>query len=129
MVIGNYDIEQIYRAMYGIAKKCVSKVFTSDRPSSTDTALASFIVVSLPTSITNELALGFTTAKFQIFVKDTTAGLENISGISSIKKALYGQLPVTIDNKWNFTDPMFLQIGSDGKGFHVYSITTSLTIL
>ena len=67
MVIGNYDIEQIYRAMYGIAKKCVSKVFTSDRPSSTDTALASFIVVSLPTRITNELALGFTTAKFQIF--------------------------------------------------------------
>ena len=70
MELGSYDIEKIYRVMYGIAKKCVPYVYTSERPSSTSTSMTKFISVSIPTRTENFLALGETTAKFQIFVKD-----------------------------------------------------------
>jgi hypothetical protein len=128
MDTGNYDIEQIIKAMYDMGKKCVSRVF-SDRPVATDDALKSFMVTKLPTRITDYLALGFSTAKFQFYVKDRDSGLEDLTEASRIQKALINQLPCTIDKKWNFTDPIFLSLGSDGKGFHVYSITTSLIIL
>jgi hypothetical protein len=128
MEIGNYNIEDILKAMYVMAKKCVSKVFT-DRPSSTDSALKSFIVVKLPSRMSSDLVLGFTTAKFQIYVKDKDSGLEDTTTASTIHKDILAQLPCTIDDKWNFSEPVFLSQGSDGKGFHVYSITTSLIIL
>src|SRR5574344_73286 len=128
MELGSYDIEKIYRVMYGIAKKCVPYVYTSERPSSTSTSMTKFIAVSIPTRTENFLALGETTAKFQIFVKDDNRGLEDCTTFSTIQKGMYAQLPYN-DGVYLFSSPVFQHMGSDGKGFHVYNITTSLTIL
>ena len=128
MELGSYDIEKIYRVMYGIAKKCVPYVYTSERPSSTSTSMTKFIAVSIPTRTENFLALGETTAKFQIFVKDDNRGLEDCPTISTIQEGMYAQLPYN-DGFYLFSSPVFQPMGSDGKGFHVYNITTSLTIL
>lgn len=129
MDIGNYDIEKILMAMYGIAKKCVTKVFTSERPSATVEALDRFIVISLSGNISNHLALGEATAKFELFIRDRKSGLEDTSSVSEIQRLLYDQLPCTVEDKWMFSSPMLIPIGSDGKGFHVYTVISNLIIL
>jgi hypothetical protein len=128
MDIGNYDIEKILKAMYDMAKKCVTMVYTS-RPQTTPDNIDSFMIVSLPNDIENDLALGFTTAKFQFFVRDKDNDIENLDTASNIQRLMIAQLPCEIENKWQFSVPIFQTLGSDGKGFHAYKITTTLTIL
>src|SRR5574344_1271336 len=122
MELGSYDIEKIYRVMYGIAKKCVPYVYTSERPSSTSTSMTKFIAVSIPTRTENFLALGETTAKFQIFVTEDNMGLEDCTPTSTLQKGMCAQPPYH-DGVYLVASPVFQAMGGDGKGFHVYNIT------
>jgi len=123
-----YDIQKIYKVMYEMAKKVAPKVYTSDRPKATTDKPDGFIVVSLPNGYRDKLALGTGTAKFQLFIRDTKTGLENLDLLTEWQKGILEQLPCTVDG-YQFFNPIIIPMGGDQKGFHVYSITTNLIII
>lgn len=124
-----FDIKTIYKAMYDMAKKVCKYVYTSDRPEATKSKPEAFCVLVLPSGLSDYLALGTATAKFELYIRDRDNGTEDLDVLSKCQDGLLSQLPCTTENGYQFNSPYIVPYGSDGKGFHLYSIITNLIII
>ena len=80
-----------------------------------------FVVVSLPTSITNmtvgNCGMTRTTCRIEIFVRDKD-GQENIDRLDELTGKIESIFPITGDGMIA-SEPSVIMEGSDGNGFHV----------
>lgn len=125
----NYDIQKIELALAEavLAGKVSEKVFKGQRPSIAK-GMTDFIVVSVPTSLTDLAAYGRCTARIEMFVKNDSNGLKNSTKFSLMFAKLCEIFP--IENNTYLFDmyPTIIPLGNDHEGFHVQAININTII-
>lgn len=137
------SIKEILQGLKDKALTVCSKVYTQERPTATDDGLASFIVVSVPTSLYEEIegmSIGWwthTAVQFEIYTKDKATAANpnqmNIPKSDSMFCDIMNLFPFTIQGQdvvYNVKSPEVLLVGrSDGNGFHFTLIQATLTTI
>lgn len=125
----NYDIQKIELALADavLAGKVSEKVFKGQRPSIAED-MTSFVVVSVPTSLTDLAAYGRCTARIEMFVKNDAAGLKNSTKFSNMFAKLCEIFPIQNNTYLFDMHPTIIPLGNDNKGFHVQAINITTTI-
>lgn len=130
MTAGNYNIEEITKAIYQAMSGVSANIFTS-RPDTVPTAMSDFVVVSLPTRVNDRLALGDTICRISLFAKNNIVNnipYENILKLQTMQDAVYAKLPIKT-SKYMIERPVVFKGGSDKLGFHILHIQLDVTIL
>ena len=131
MTPGGYNIKTILQALYAAVKDVAEARYVTERPSATSEPTDTFCVVAAPVRIYNHLAYGDTTCRISLYAKDIVStnrgGTENGNALGEMLERVYGILPIVTDN-YTFTFQTMVDEGSDGVGFHVWSVLLKLTI-
>lgn len=125
----NYDIQKIEKALCDAVQYggLSTNVFRGQRPSKTD-GMSSFIVVSVPTSLRDQSALGQCTSRIEIFVRNMSNGLKNSDMFSIIFEKLDSIFPIIHDTFLFNMYPTIIPLGNDNEGFHVQAININTII-
>ena len=136
------NISDILQVMYETALTVSKRVELQERPSSTDTSSADFIVVELPSAISDmeeaqDGGYGYynTTGQFTVFVKDKKSAKNpnaiSVKTLSRIVSELMGKFPVKDEKRSvKLRRPRVLIPGqSDERGYHYSVIQCDITTL
>lgn len=125
----NYDIQEIEAALASFVKSTglSQSVFEGQRPSNKMSA-ASFLVVSVPTQITDQRALGSCISRIEIFVQNDEQGLKKGKVFSSIYKKLINAFPIIHDKYLFDIHPSLIPLGNDKDGYHVQALNINTLI-
>lgn len=125
----NYDIQKIEKAIYDavLSGKVSANIFRGQRPSIAED-MTDFVVVSVPTSITDLSVYGRCTARIEMFVKNDSIGLKNSTRFSIMYAKLCEIFPIQNDTYLFDTYPTIIPLGNDNEGFHVQAININTLI-
>lgn len=125
----NYDIQKIESALADVllSGNVASKIYKGQRPSKAD-SITDFIVVSVPTSLTDMATHGMCTSRIEVFVKNDANGLKNSTKFSLIFTKLCGIFPIQNDTYLFDIYPTIIPLGNDNEGFHVQAININTII-
>ena len=125
----NYDIQEIEAFLAEFVKTtgASQNVFEGQRPSNSVT-LPSFIVVSVPTSVSDLAAYGSCTSRIEMFVQNDKQGLKKGKVFSSMYRKLAQSFPITHDKYLFDTHPTIIQLGNDDDGYFVQAININTLI-
>lgn len=126
----NYDIQHIESALADYVKSInLSKyVFEGQRPSKTTEAMATFIVVSVPSGVIDLAAYGSTTARIEMFVSNNADGTKKSKVFSTMHQKLAQSFPIRHDKYLFDTHPTILSLGNDGNGYHIQALNIHILI-
>lgn len=136
------NIGDILEVMYETARTVSKRMELQERPSSTDTSSADFIVVELPSAISDmeeaqdgEYGYYVTTGQFTVFVKDKKSAKNpnaiSVKTLSRIVSELMGKFPVKdTARSVKLRRPRVLIPGqTDERGDHYSVIQCEITTL
>lgn len=125
----NYDIQEIEAALaaFVLDAGVSSNVFQGQRPSN-KMSVASFIVVSVPTQITDLSAYGSCIGRIEMFVQNDERGLKKGKVFSSMYRKLVNAFPINHDKYLFDIHPSIIQLGNDKDGYHVQAININTLI-
>lgn len=125
----NYDIQKIEKALADVvlAGGISAKVFKGQRPSIAK-EMTDFVVVSVPTSLTDLAAYGRCTSSIKMFVKNESNGLKNSTKFSLMYTKLCSIFPIQNDTYLFDVNPTLVSLGNDNEGFHVQAININTII-
>lgn len=136
------NIGDILEVMYETARTVSKRVELQERPSSTDTSSTDFIVVELPSAISDmeeaqdgEYGYYVTTGQFTVFVKDKKSAKNpnaiSVKTLSRIVSELMGKFPVKdTARSVKLRRPRVLIPGqTDERGYHYSVIQCEITTL
>lgn len=134
------DMVDILEVMYDTAMQVCNNVYIQNRPASTSTKNDKFIVVELPSAITdNEISQDgsyndfSTTGQFTIFVKDRSSSKNSnatpIVKANELANSLKGLFPVKdVERSVKLRRPrIMIPSVSDDRGFHYTVIQCDIT--
>lgn len=128
---GGYNIKTILQVLYAAVKDVAEARYVTERPNATSQPTDTFCVVAAPVRIYNHLAYGDTTCRISLYAKDIVStnrgSQENGNALGAMLERVYAILPIVNDN-YTFTLQTIVDEGSDGIGFHVWSVLLNLTI-
>ena len=131
MTPGGYNIKTILQVLYAAVKDVAEARYVSERPNATSTPTDTFCVVAAPVRIYNHLAYGDTTCRISLYARDMVStnmgSTENGNKLGEMLERVYAILPIVNDN-YTFTLQTVVDEGSDGVGFHVWSVILNLII-
>lgn len=131
MTPGGYNIRTILQALYAAVKDVAEARYVTERPNATSVPKDTFCVVAAPVRIYNHLAYGDTTCRISLYARDIVStnlgSTENGNALGAMLERVYAILPIVNDN-YTFTLQTVVDEGSDGLGFHVWSVMLNLTI-
>ncbi len=133
-------VEDLYKAMY-YPLSDVGKVYLQDRPSAVKDSTDEFLVVELPSGISEvemgqdgEYGLYSTTAQVLVFVKDNISASNpnqlSVTRLSELCAAVMGKFPI-VDKERDVTlskPRLMINAASDERGFHYSVIQSKLTM-
>lgn len=123
------DIKQIYFDLGNAVKGICDKIYSRNRPKAVDTKIGSYIVVSVPYTITNN-EMNYdgsyndytTTIQIEVYVRDKASSANpngfNTSEMGEKVKAVLERFPISTDNIV-VTRPNVAIQADDGAGFSV----------
>lgn len=119
----NYDIQKIEKVLADVVLTGAvsTKVFKGQRPSVAKD-MTDFIVVSVPTSLTDLATYGRCTSRIEMFVKNDSNGLKNSTKFSLMFAKLCDIFPIHNDTYLFDIYPTIIPLGNDHEGFHVQAI-------
>lgn len=133
--------EDIRKTMGKQALKVCKNVYPQDRPNATTDKLTSFIVVSLPYSVSNKI-LGEDddwwldqTVVYEIYVADKTSANNpkqlDDKTMKQLREALYATFPLfDANNEFKIVRPRtVIPASSDGNGYHYTRIQAKMTTM
>ena len=103
------------------------KTYVGTRPSKGFEHYNDFIVVSFPNMVLDNLAIGDTMCRIDLFAKDLQNGIKNLSRLSQMQSAVYDRLPLTNEH-YLIGTPRPIQRGRDTLGYHCVSIICNVLI-
>lgn len=131
MTPGGYNIKTVLQVLYAAVKDVAEARYVTERPNATSEPTDTFCVVAAPVRIYNHLAYGETTCRISLYARDivtTNRGSqENGNALGAMLERVYAILPLVTSN-YTFTFETMIDEGSDGVGFHVWTILLKLTI-
>lgn len=126
----NFDPQKIEKTLVqAIISGDVSKsIFEGKRPNVNDTKMTDFVVVSVPTNISDLNALGRCAVRIELFAKNLSNGEKNSAKLSLMYSKLLSVFPIK-DNTYLFdNNPTIIPLGDDGYGYYVNAIQIQTTI-
>lgn len=125
----NYDIQEIEKALveFIASTGLTQPVYEGQRPSN-NVSMASFFVVSVPTSISDIAAYGTCTARIEMFVKNTSDGLKQSKVFSNMYRKISESFPIKNEKYLFDIHPSIIQLGNDKDGYHVQAININTII-
>lgn len=137
------SIKEILQGLKTNALTVCDTVYTQTRPSATNKKLNSFIVVSLPAALSEEIIGAVldwwvhTIVYFEIYVKDKSTSANpdqvNIPESDKLITDVVNLFPIIIQGKehtYTIADPDVMYFGRpDGNGFHETLIQATLTTI
>lgn len=131
MTPGGYNIKTILQVLYAAVKDVAEARYVTERPNATSQPTDTFVVVAAPVRIYNHLAYGDTTCRISLYARDIVStnrgSQENGNALGAMLERVYAILPIVNEN-YTFTFQTMVDEGSDGIGFHVWSVLLKLTI-
>lgn len=128
MITDNYDIQKLEDTLATTFAGVSSNIYKGQRPSSVNTSLPEFVVVSVPTSLNDLAAYGSCACRIELFVKNKTDGTKNSVLLTTLAKKVRQVFPI-IHNDYLFDNyPRLLILGNDGNGYHVHAFQFQATI-
>ena len=128
---GGYNIKTILQVLYAAVKDVAEARYVTDRPNATSQPTDTFVVVAAPARIYDHLAYGNTICRISLYARDIVStnrgSTENGNALGAMLERVYAILPIVTEN-YTFTYQTMVDEGSDGVGFHVWSILLNLTI-
>lgn len=109
-------LQSLYTTLSGI-----SKVYTTNRPSSTPESLKNFIVVDLAGTMRDRNAYQDAPLRIDLFQKEFQGGVEDVLGMDNLYKSVIELFPI-VNDTFSAISPRLVAGGSDGKGFHYLMI-------
>lgn len=103
----------------------ISKVYTSNRPVTVDTALKNFIVVDLAGTMKDQNAYQEASLRIDLFQKEFSGGVEDVNGMDTLYKSVIGLFPI-VTEKFTAISPRLVSGGNDGKGYHYLMIYANI---
>ena len=119
----NFDIGKIEDVLATVIKNgnVSAKVFKGQRPN-VDNTMNDFVVVSVPTRVTDRGALGRCTCRIELFAKNLSNGEKNGTKLSLMYSKLIEIFPIKDDTYLFDIYPITIPLGNDGYGFNVIAI-------
>lgn len=99
-----------------------NNVYKGQRPNTTDTKMADFVVVSLSSNVTDLAALGRCTCRIELFAKNLSNGEKNGAKLSILYTKLREVFPILDDTYLFDINPSIIPLGDDGYGYNVIAI-------
>lgn len=126
----NYDIQKIEDVLAEYVKNIglSSKIFKGQRPNNVDTGMSDFVVVSVPSSITDKSAYGECICRIEMFVKNLSNGTKNGVKFSLMYQKLVDTFPIDSDTYLFDIHPSVIQLGNDKNGYFVQAININTII-
>lgn len=126
----NYDLQKIEAVLAEkVKEKELSKyVFKGQRPSKVDTSMSDFIVVSVPSVLSDMNAYGRCTSRIEIFVKNLSDGTKNSTMLSLKFEKLNQLFPIENDTYLFDIYPTIIPLGNDKEGYNVIAININTLI-
>ena len=119
---------EVLQSLYELAADITPNRFITTRPNAVGEQMEEFLLIRLPQAIYDQ-GDTYQTSRGQIvvFARDIQGGLENTFRLEEIQQAVMGLFPI-VEKRYSATDPILLNGGSDGAGFHSLIIQFSITI-
>lgn len=119
-----FDIQAIEKILKDavMAGNVSQNVFEGERPSNLSTSLNDFVVVSVPSAITDLMAFANTRCRIEMFAKNNQNGSKNGKKLSSMYTKLCDIFPIDSRAYIFNINPTIIPLGNDGNGFHVHAI-------
>lgn len=126
----NLDIQKIEKALADAVKagSISDNIFQGQRPNTVTDGMADFIVVSVPSAVSDQAAYGQCTCRIEVFVKNLSSGLKNSSKFSIIFSKLNNIFPIKHNNYLFDIFPSIIPLGNDGNGFFVQAVNIQTLI-
>lgn len=126
----NYDIQKIEQVLAEAVKAggLSENVFQGQRPNTGTEAMNDFIVISVPTPLVDQWAIGQCSSRIEIFVKNLSKGLKNSPRFSVMFTKLNNIFPITHKDYLFDIYPAIIPLGNDNNGFHVQAININTII-
>jgi len=124
---GNYDIKKLYQTLDTVFTEVSTNRFITNRPPQVDAKMDSFVVISLPTRLYNNLGCGDVTARISLFAKDIKNAYPNTPVLDTMYTTAIGCFPYT-DASYQFLTPIAIDGGGDKLGYHIWHIQFRILI-
>lgn len=126
----NYDIQKIEQVLADSVKMggVSENIFQGQRPNTGTDGMNDFIVVSVPSPVVDQWAIGQCTSRIEMFVKNTSKGLKNSPRFSVMFTKLKNIFPITHNNYLFDIYPSIIPLGNDNNGFHVQAVNINTII-
>lgn len=120
---------EVLQSLYGLTADISENRFITTRPPSAPEHMQDFLLIRLPQGIRDR---GDTYqkawAQIAVFVRDVQGGLENTLRLDEIQQSVMDLFPI-VTELFHGKNPILLDGGTDGAGFHSVIIHFSITIL
>lgn len=117
-------LEVLKSHMVGVSER----IDVGSRVSKRQEHCSDFVVVSFPNRVLDNLAIGTTYCRIDLYAKDLQSGVENLSRLSQMQTEVYDRLPIS-DKEYIISNPQTIQMGRDTLGYHCVSIICNVIIL
>lgn len=131
------NLKGLYYGIAGKVKDVCDKTYYMDRPTSVDSKVNTYLVISLPSGIVNkelnpagDYNFYSTTIALEVYVRDKMSASNPVAvnlGVMDEKvKKILAAFPIDVDGLF-VTRPQVVMQDNDGSGFHVTFIRARLT--
>lgn len=121
-----FDAYNILKLLAEQLKSANRRIYTT-RPKLSPDKLNDFIVVSLPVTMRDYNAYGYTTCRIELYARDTKDGYENLEKLNEMKNKVMSLFPIR-NGLFSGTEPQLLLSGSDSYNFHCWVIQATIYI-
>lgn len=123
-----YPRMEVLQSLYELTADITPNRFITTRPNAVSEQMKEFLLIRLPQTIYDQGdTYQSTYGQINVFVRDLQGGLENTFQLEDMQQAVMALFPI-VEKRFSATDPILLNGGSDGAGFHSLIIQFSITI-
>ena len=119
---------EVLQSLYELTADITPNRFITTRPNAVGEQMEEFLLIRLPQPMRDQGdTYQSTYGQINVFVRDLQGGLENTFRLEELQQAVMALFPIVAE-RFSAIDPILLNGGADGAGFHSLIIQFSITI-
>ena len=123
-----YPRMEVLQSLYELTADITPNRFITTRPNAVGEQMEEFLLIRIPQPMRDQGdTYQSTYGQINVFVRDLQGGLENTFRLEELQQAVMALFPIVAE-RFSAIDPILLNGGADGAGFHSLIIQFSITI-
>ena len=119
---------EVLQSLYELTADITPNRFITTRPNAVGEQMEEFLLIRIPQPMRDQGdTYQSTYGQINVFVRDLQGGLENTFRLEELQQAVMALFPIVAE-RFSAIDPILLNGGADGAGFHSLIIQFSITI-